>query len=925
MDKVHPILAVQTEEDITRIDVQHVIDDDIPEELNGESGFHIVHVRMLTQLLLEDLKENGVFNLTDEEITAISVASSLHDIGKTRIPKSILDYPGKLSPGQYDIVKKHAAFGEEIINEAVCDDVDAATLRFAAEIARSHHERIDGTGYPDGLKGDAVPLAAQVVSLADSYDALTSLRSYKQAFSQDVAMQMLSSGMCGVFSEKLLDALLRVVNHNELVALRETANRNRVVVAPKEMMAKRVLCLGNTGYLTKTFIEDAFFECKVTVVGNLPLEPSEDLELFHKRKSSVKALFDAYDFDVVVYFSKGLTYGSNSRSDAEELRATLECAAKKKNVRVLYLGSQEPALVPADDHSILEATKEQLCTYYASTHELDVKVLRLPYLYSAANRDDFLYRAFQKIHKGEPLCFAESASAQTRFLSMRDLSELLTRVLDNWQKGGGVLTVCDDAVYTFEQLAQAFAALPPKAHCVFENRAKERKVDISGKALRDEYGWFPKMSLMAELPDEYERFLALENMADHTLWQRVRNWLKKHALAVKITELVLLFLLTECLLHLTDSAVIFSIVDFRMAYIVIMGTVHGLQFGIAAASLSGISWLVAKVMSGTGLLTVFYEPTNWLAFVLFFLVGALCGYIKLRNDDKIRFTTEQNAMLEDELGDTRKRYERIFQERQDLKKQIISSKDSFGKIFDITKKLNTVDPRELYLRVVDTFEEILDCKSVSVYSMAEGGAFGRLEVASHDIFHHVARSVSVDSFAPVVRELENGNIWRNVEEIPDLPMYAEGVYNDGRLVLMIFLWQVSEEQKTLYYTNLFKILCDLVEMALLRAYEYSTIAENDWYIEGTHILLADEFDERVEVFAATAERKIGTYVLLEIDCKGRSMQEAYALLSPLIRTSDILGASKNGTVRLLLSQATEKDLEVILPRFEALDVEVRRI
>ena len=116
---------------------------------------------------------------------------------------------------------------------------------------------------------------------------------------------------------------------------------------------------------------------------------------------------------------------------------------------------------------------------------------------------------------------------------------------------------------------------------------------------------------------------------------------------VKIFELIILFLITEFLLKITDSAVIFSIVDFRMAYIVIMATVHGLNFGIAAAGLSSISWLYAKVSSGTNLLTIFYEPTNWLPFIFFILVGALCGYVKLRKDDTINHINEQNKLLED--------------------------------------------------------------------------------------------------------------------------------------------------------------------------------------------------------------------------------------------------------------------------------------
>ena len=210
MANENTILVLDGEGDIQRLKLETVSENNIPETLNGESGFHIYHVRMLTELILTQLKKQGNCSLPDEDVQAIAITASLHDIGKSQIPKSILDFPGKLSPVEYDIVKKHSVFGETIINELEFGGMAPKIRTYAADIARAHHERYDGTGYPDGLKGDAIPLSAQVVSLADSYDALTSNRSYKDAFSQDGAVQMIASGMCGVFNEVLIDCLLKV-------------------------------------------------------------------------------------------------------------------------------------------------------------------------------------------------------------------------------------------------------------------------------------------------------------------------------------------------------------------------------------------------------------------------------------------------------------------------------------------------------------------------------------------------------------------------------------------------------------------------------------------------------------------------------------------------------------------------------------------
>ncbi len=898
---------------------------DIPQSLNGESGFHIYHVRMLTELILQELKESGAYQLSDEDVENIAIASCLHDIGKSRIPKSILDFPGKLSPVEYDIVKKHSVFGAEIITDGNFGDINPEIQKYAAEIARYHHERYDGTGYPEGLKGEEIPLSAQIVSLADSYDALTSNRSYKDAFSQDVAIQMISSGMCGIFNEKLVDALLRVVNHSSLVSLREMLYKNRSVVSENSgIVPERVLCIGNTEYLTKEFIEETFPDSKVTVVGNTVLGSADKIKLFRIKKPSIRAVLETYDFDVVVYFSGDLTFHTTEKNDAEELREVLEHTKEMgKDTKILFLSSLDASFTEQTDRAILCSAKEQLCSFYSQNSSLDIKIVQIPYLYSGVYEKDFLYKIFDKTNKGKTVVFEEKPLSKMHFISLSDLSKLISRIIDNWKSQSGILSVGDDFDIKFSDFALKVTEIIPEAKFDFAGTYDSGKLELNNKGIRNEYGWFAKISLLDDLEEEYEKYIISKQEKSLTFWQKIKKWIEAHSLFVKIIELILLLAVTEVLLYFTDSAVIFSIVDFRMVYIVIMATVHGLNFGLSAAALSSISWLVAKVSSGTNLLTIFYEPTNWLAFVFFFLIGALCGYVKLRKDDMIRFVSEQNKLLEDKLIFTREIYEDTYKEKRDLKKQIIGSKDSFGKIFDITRKLDTVDPQLLYLRIMETFEEILENKNITVYSVNKQSTFGRLEVASRDIIDNVSRSISTETYKEIIEKIEGGEIWRNTDLKIEYPMYAAGVYRAEELVLLIFLWRANIEQRSLYYVNLFKILRDLVQMSLLRAFDYNQAIYEKQYLVGTHIMNAETFDEVLKNYAALADKKVSTFVLLEIDTEGRSYEEMDKILSGKVRANDILGASVDGKVRLLLSQACDKDLPFILPRFEGMTVEIK--
>lgn len=182
----------------------------VVESKNFESGMHILHVRTITDLLLRQIVNiSDRYPLSQADISMISTVSALHDIGKINIPAEILNKPGKLTREQFEIMKAHTTEGDKLLDDMILPQ-DDPLMRTAHEICRWHHERWDGRGYPDGLKGDDIPISAQVVALADVYDALTSERCYKKAFPHETAMQMILNGECGAFNPLLLDCLRAV-------------------------------------------------------------------------------------------------------------------------------------------------------------------------------------------------------------------------------------------------------------------------------------------------------------------------------------------------------------------------------------------------------------------------------------------------------------------------------------------------------------------------------------------------------------------------------------------------------------------------------------------------------------------------------------------------------------------------------------------
>lgn len=179
----------------------------IVEFRNGESGNHVVNINIITDLLLRRLVQmTDQYALTAGDIHLIAMASALHDVGKIAIPYKILNKPGRFTDEEFAIMKTHSMQGAQML-EKVTQYRDEPLIQTAYEIARWHHERWDGRGYPDGLEGENIPISAQVVSVADVYDALTSERVYKKAFSHDKALEMILNGECGAFNPVLMECL----------------------------------------------------------------------------------------------------------------------------------------------------------------------------------------------------------------------------------------------------------------------------------------------------------------------------------------------------------------------------------------------------------------------------------------------------------------------------------------------------------------------------------------------------------------------------------------------------------------------------------------------------------------------------------------------------------------------------------------------
>lgn len=593
-------------------------------------------------------------------------------------------------------------------------------------------------------------------------------------------------------------------------------------------------------------------------------------------------------------------------------------------MRIVYLTGPERLYDVPTGKTLLVSEMENLCREYAKLYKTTVKIIRSPYLYSEQYEKDFLNTVFREISAEQKITFQEDESQRMFFLSMQDLAELMYKIFDNWDEDEEILNIADGFDHCFKDLGDKLTELCPHLkvsyarYSIMENMLKDDKI------IRYKYGWFPKISILEELPELYEHYQERNNIKEGRL-DSLKHIISKHKAAVRVAEFAAFFILFELLNGIAGNQAQFKMIDLRLIFVVLFGSTYGINYGIAAAAAESLSLIRAFEAEGSSWYVLFYEPSNWIPFIFYFAVGAICGYIRMKNKDNVQFIKEENNLLQEKFLFTREMYQETIEDKNLYKKQILGSKDSFGKIFDITRKLDVIQPQELYIETIRVLEDVLENKTFGLYTLNRENGYGRLETASAQVQGNYPNSIKLSEYSAAMEELENGNVWANREFLEKYPMYMAGVRKNGELVMLICIQQVSREQMSLYFLNLFKILSGLVETSLLRALEYQKAVEYRQYVKGTHILKTEYFEERLKVQHDMREQKLASYVLLKVEYSEMSLKEADEILRSKVRENDVWGISESKELYLMLVQTDKEALPIILARLKQAGLVCRQI
>lgn len=687
-----------------------------------------------------------------------------------------------------------------------------------------------------------------------------------------------------------------------------------------------VLVVGNTAYVDDDFCAKAFPGDHVKVVA--AAEGHRDESSPHASWNELlQHLEQAYEFDRVVCLSNFLTPHTDTVGDIELLRSVFR-ACMGRRVQLLYVAGPAGAEGAVDaagrtGKGIIARAANDLCRHYAAHEGVQAKILRVPFLYtaSAALEDPFFAPLFDACLTGS-VALQGSEDAAFPLLCAEELAVLVRRIFDSWDASFETLDVADTFHHTSGEVGEALKAMFPGLVVAYG--------DSAGYALpvsdivRVRYGWFQRYDLLRDLSTIQARWDAGRAGKVNPLRAAIDR-IQMHTLPIKCLETGVAWILFEVLDHLFSQSAQLNVLDYRLLYVVLIGTLYGLDFGLFAALLASVGLAVSFFTQyGYTFQGLFYEPSNWLPFIAYFVVGAVCGYVQLRNSEAIKVERGQNELVRNRNTFLTQLCHDAIEDKRTYKRQIVGRHDSFGKIFAVTQELDVLNPRDIYRKCCELMGEILENDSVAIYHVS-GGTFARLVAASPVIAEDATRSLSLEQLLPLLGGEGRSNLWVNRKLTPGLPMFGYTIERDGAPAVLIFVRRAAENQMTLYYQNLFRILCGLVESALGRAFDYEAVAQDKRCVDGTCVLKQEAFGQELAAEQALADGKMGSFLLLRVVPGMEPVGELVGAIGSAIRESDAAGLVDGDVLYLLMRQAKACDLPIIRKRLSAKQIAVELV
>lgn len=688
-----------------------------------------------------------------------------------------------------------------------------------------------------------------------------------------------------------------------------------------------LLLTGNIKSVTNSMLEKIEGKLKIVLCGDTSVKEFKDKRVvrypFRENDREYRGIFKSYNFETAVYFSRVLDGQKRLYDEIENLENALYSAVLSGVHHFIYLTTNDYVDYADTTRTKLLKTCEDICKQFVDENDISVLILRLPYIFTMEETDCHLTKTIKRALEDRIICLDGSKEQITDFISDEDLGNLLARVYDEPLTGFRIANISGGNEMKLEKLAGFIQQVTGVEQVRYLDYREAVPIFINDGLMRQYYGWFATHLLENDMEDLVEVFKNNKKQIQKRRRRRIRNEKIRKALFVS-GEMVFVFLMAELLTAWTANNYRMDYVDFRLLFVVIMGIIHGTGAGIVASILACVGYFAGDIFENNWQI-IFFNIENWLPFAAYFLSGTIVGHVKDKNEENLRFLKEQSEILESKYAFLNDLYGKTLENKEEFSKQVIGYEDSFGKIYQVVRKLNSTMTDNIFYEAVFAIEESLSSTSVAIYTVGENSHFARLNVCSREINHQLAKSLNLEEYPMMSEQLFHNQNWYNAEGMSGYPAYAAPVWKDEQLHGAILIWRVKAAQMKMDYFNKFSILAGLVQDALIRAIEYGQQQAAAQMIENTKILKPEYFEEMILLKEKIGKEGMSDYTLLRITAENLSLQEIGDVVSENIRNTDSVGMRKDGFVYLLLSQTNEKSLQIVSDRLAPKGICLERI
>lgn len=639
-------------------------------------------------------------------------------------------------------------------------------------------------------------------------------------------------------------------------------------------------------------------------------------------------LFNIYSFDAMVYFLDEPNISGADFEAVGRLDAALSDCAKfdvKKVILVsstyVYSGeiaaSEDKSISMTDNYKVLLSSCEELCESYRDNCGISVMVLHTPIFYGMGENKSFFGRMIHQSATKNYVNVSGAANQVAEVLSLDDLGELVARILLDWSDDIHTMNVPGADIISLSQLSNLLSGTSQVTRITYSDKPAQLGPPVASEIARNEYDFVPVVKITDDFDQLIKNICVFDEDKKATLKSRISSFLSSKSFIIIAIELALGYILMEILNNLSNTAVQFKVVDFRLLFIVIIATVHGLKPGIAASILSCFSAFAAYISSGMEWQMIAYNINYWLPFACYITAGAIIGYTKDKKDKTIEFVSEEKETLEKRYVFQSELYDNALYNKDQYKRQIMSYRGSFGRLFDVTRRLNSVLPDSIFKEALLALEDVLDNQTVVIYNTTGSKGYARLCVCSKKIIGNTRRSINLNDFENIINNIKKDEVWVNLERYSGYPDYAFPVFREGKLASLIFINKVSYEQMSMYFENLVKIICNLIEDSLVRAIDYNEKFSDEMYISGSNVLKKEPFKEILRIREEMEQDAIAEYSILRIEANSENIVAIASRLENYFRENDVFGQGEDNNLYIILSGTNANELNNVVKRLEA--------